>query len=85
MRKQGLLHVHALLHRIRTELQERGDVPADAYAEYDAHGVFPPHLHHRKTEHENAVEYLLTGIDRTIECQSNDNDTRRAALPPAQL
>lgn len=80
MRKQELIHLHALFDCIRNELPSDGTGQTNAFAEYEAVGVRQPHIHAQKAAHEEAIRLLLVGIERTIERQSS-----REILQPVQL
>ncbi|WP_254861612.1 UPF0058 family protein [Halovivax gelatinilyticus] len=66
MRKQELVHLHMLIAALRRDIAEREPVPSAAYAEYEAHGVTPTAVHHKKEAHKTSVQLLLTGIVSTI-------------------
>lgn len=66
MRKDEYLHLHALFVELRHHLQQTGDVPADAFAAYDAYDVTPVGCHRRKDRHHKALIRLRDGVQRTI-------------------
>ncbi|MFC5969873.1 UPF0058 family protein [Halomarina salina] len=67
MRKRELVHVHALLARIRWYADDRGDLPADALDEYDALGVAPTAVYRSKQAHEEAVITLTESLASAVE------------------
>lgn len=64
MRKQELLHVHALLVEIADHVTDEGAVRA--VADYAECGVRPTSLHRPKADHERAVMTLADGIVREV-------------------
>lgn len=66
MKSQELIHFHALLLEVRSDLERREDVPPDAFAAYDAESIRPSHIHRPKEAHERAVGLLLDGIERSL-------------------
>ena len=55
MRKKELLHVHALLSNVASDLRERGELSADGLERYSSLGVSPMSLRRPKSDHEEAV------------------------------
>jgi hypothetical protein len=83
MKKQSLVYVHGLLAQIRRNLRQNGDVPADAYQEYDQQSVSPMSVHRRKGAHREAIGLLGKGIRRTIAHQRGGDspESDSAGLP----
>lgn len=77
MKKSEYIYLHALCAELRRQLRESGEVPADAFDAYEAHGIYPQALHRRKTDHHEALEHLLDGLLTTIAAQ-------RPTAPPDQ-
>ncbi|MFP8953421.1 UPF0058 family protein [Natrialbaceae archaeon A-arb3/5] len=73
MRKQELVHLHALAVEIRDYVSDRESVPPDAFAEYDRNGSKPTSLHRRKTTHKECLLLLLDGILAAIGRQLTEN------------
>ncbi|WP_207591625.1 UPF0058 family protein [Halomontanus rarus] len=73
MRKQELVHMHALAIKLRTHIcSSHGETPTpDAFDDYDANDVTPATVYHPKSAHKESVQLLLEGIVRTIEAQSS--------------
>lgn len=71
MRKQELVHLHALFEVIRRHLAERDGtrLPAGAFDTYDEHGVGPVAIAERKEAHRAAVDHLLDGLQTTVTAQ----------------
>lgn len=67
MRKQGLVHLHALGAQLRTHVEDRADVPPDAFSRYEELGVSPSAIYHRKESHRRAVQHLLDGVSTAVE------------------
>ena len=80
MRKQELIHLHALFDCIRSDLQKNGGVPTDAYVAYEAVRVRHSHIHARKADHQRAIRLLLYGIERTIEHNVTRSTSQAARL-----
>lgn len=66
MRKRELVHLHALLDRIRRFAEKRGDLPAGALAEYEALDVAPTAVYRSKQVHEEAVITLTDALAESI-------------------
>ena len=66
MRKQQLIHLHALCLCLRDRIDDRVTVPADAFEAYDAMDVDPTAVHRRKAVHQDAVLALLDGLTTAL-------------------
>lgn len=85
MRKQELIHLHALLDTIRSHLDREGPLPNDAFDDYDAYGVSPMAIHRAKGDHHTAVQFLADGILATIDAREDTAETAQAEeQPPLQ-
>ncbi|WP_276255541.1 UPF0058 family protein [Halomontanus rarus] len=75
MRKQELVHTHALVVELRAHIcSTHGETPTpDAFDDYDANDVTPAAVYHPKSAHKESVQLLLEGIVRTIEAQSQSS------------
>jgi len=62
MKSQELTHLHALLYEVRVELEEREEVPAGAFAEYDSRNIYPDYIHRPKEAHIDGINLLIQGI-----------------------
>lgn len=88
MRKQQLIHLHALCLCLRGRLEARTRVPADAFARYDAMDLGPTAVHRPKSVHHEAVVALLDGLTTTIVAaedglrNTGDSDSRRVDPGP---
>lgn len=78
MKKQSLVYVHGLLVHIRHELQRCGEIPTDAYREYDEQSVSQLSIHRSKGAHREAIGLLGEGILRTIDHQCDENELTRS-------
>ncbi|PCR90584.1 UPF0058 family protein [Natrinema ejinorense] len=72
MRKQELLHMHALLLEIRSYLEQEDTLSTSAFAAYDAQSVYPTHIHCRKEAHEKAINCLLDDLIYSVQRHSTD-------------
>jgi hypothetical protein len=69
MRKQGLVHLHALCTLLREHLQNRSEFEASAFD--CANGTASPAAIHRpKAEHRRAVDELATEIAAAVDPDS---------------
>ncbi|UTF52583.1 UPF0058 family protein [Natronosalvus rutilus] len=66
MRKQELIHLHALAVELRKDVTEHETVPPDAFEEYDRYGIAPTSIHYNKPRHKESLLLLLDGICRTV-------------------
>lgn len=62
MRKQELVHLHALCTELRRYLESTQDGSAEPFGAYEDCGVSPSAIHCRKEAHRNAVFHLLDGL-----------------------
>ncbi|WP_255171530.1 UPF0058 family protein [Natrononativus amylolyticus] len=67
MDSQELIHLHALLHEVREQLEADHEIPADTFEPYEKQPVRPLHVHRRKDAHQRAVFHLLEGIRAVIQ------------------
>lgn len=62
MKKDELVHLHALLTLLRDEYDRRGIAPPSAFEAYDAVDVSPMAVYGSKTDHERAVRALANAL-----------------------
>lgn len=74
MRKQGLVHLHALCTQLRTHVEDRADVPPEAFARYEELGVSPSAIYRRKDSHRRAVQRLLDDVSSAVELEQQLSD-----------
>jgi len=67
MKKQELIHMHALLVEVAADVTDH-DVTREIPA-YEAATVRPTSLHRPKADHEAAIQALAAGILETIETE----------------
>lgn len=67
MKKQSLIHVHALLVQIRNDLHGSGEDSEHAFDEYDQFDVSPTSVHKGKDYHLKAIRLLLDGIREILD------------------
>uniref|UniRef100_A0A7D5GKK1 UPF0058 family protein n=2 Tax=Natrinema halophilum TaxID=1699371 RepID=A0A7D5GKK1_9EURY len=73
MRKQALVHIHALISEIRAFIMERESVPMGAFATYDQIGILPTEIHYNKRKHKESIFTLLEDILMSLERLSTRN------------
>lgn len=78
MRKQELIHLHALCVELRRYFEDHHDLSSDPFQSYEEFGVSPLAVHHRKQFHEEALFRLLIGLATFI-------DAHPAPASPTQL
>lgn len=69
MRKQELIHVHALLADVRDELAATREGSGGAFDAYESHGVGPVEIYSGKEAHREAVTRLADGIEEVLEAR----------------
>ena len=80
MRKQELIHLHALCLLLRERVDERTEITSEAFAGYDDSRLDPSAVHRRKAEHHEAVLALLEGLATALsEPDPRADDERRDA------
>lgn len=62
MRKNELVHLHALVRTVADHLVAAGDLDPTATADYEALGVTPMSLQAARDDHERAVLLLATAV-----------------------
>lgn len=70
MRKQELVHLHALGAELRRHVATPPDGSADRFDAYDEQSVSPTSIHRRKDAHREAILHLYAGVaaaSRTLE------------------
>ncbi|MFP4230009.1 MAG: UPF0058 family protein [Candidatus Nanohaloarchaea archaeon] len=71
MKKQGLLHLHGLLHQFKEHYEEAEGEELDLL-EYDERGVGPTSIHASKSEHKEAVFDLGSSLQEELNDYSPD-------------
>lgn len=79
MRKQELVHLHALGVQLRREVADRRSPPPSTYAAYEDLRVEPTSIHRRKDAHREAILALFDGV--ATACRTADAPADPA--PPA--
>jgi hypothetical protein len=64
MKKNELVHMHALLRRIAMDFVDRGIVDREDFTDYERLGVSPMTLRASRDEHEEAVLTLASALAR---------------------
>lgn len=67
MKKQELVHLHALFAEVRRSVELNGEPPEYAFRDYDEFGVRPTSIHRGKDAHREAMRRLSSGIIQTID------------------
>jgi hypothetical protein len=62
MRKQELVHLHALCALARSHLESRENLPAGAFSRYDECDVSPSAIYCSKGDHRRAVRLLAAEL-----------------------
>lgn len=62
MRKQEVIHVHALCYCVRGHVEAHLDPSGDPFRDYDDFDVGPNAIHRRKDPHKTALFHLLDGL-----------------------
>ncbi|MFP8958434.1 UPF0058 family protein [Natrialbaceae archaeon A-CW3] len=62
MRKQELIHLHALAMEIRKYLVVHETIPTGSFEHYEHYGVSPTSIHYSKTRHKESLQLLLEGL-----------------------
>lgn len=74
MRKQSLIHLHALCLHVRHELEATEPIPPTAFSAYNSYGVGPAEIHRKKDKHHEALGHLLDGIETAIQATRDGTD-----------
>lgn len=77
MKRQELIHTHALLFEVRIYLHRKERPPSDAFAAYDRQMIRPHHIHHGKEAHRRAIALLLNGFRQTVQVRPEEHAPRQ--------
>jgi hypothetical protein len=77
MKKNELVHIHALLTRVAEDFAERGILTREECADYEALAVTPMSLRARRAEHERAVATLAEALAEAARRETDDVETER--------
>lgn len=72
MQKKELVHLHGLLVEIARFLVDQGEISADIWNEYEALDINAFAIHAKKSDHEEAVLLLATGLGRELERSTDE-------------
>lgn len=78
MRKQELIHLHALLVEVTHHLDDHGDMPTEISTEYNTLDTHPVSVHASKQDHHEAVMALATAIGTWLDRSPNERPDLRA-------
>jgi hypothetical protein len=85
MKKNELVHLHALLVRVAEDYVARGEATPEAFAPYRDLGVTPMALRESRARHEAAVRTLAALLaDRSVEAADVDVDVEDAVEQPRE-
>ena len=79
MKKNELVHLHALLVLVAEDYLSRGIATQEDFAEYERLGVTPMALRAPRSDHERAVQALV----RTLGDLSEERSSRSVQARPA--
>jgi hypothetical protein len=77
MKKNELVHLHALLTCVAEDFADRGIVDAAAFSEYRALGISSRSLRASREDHETAVRLLSETLSNAA-AQNSDSDCESA-------
>jgi hypothetical protein len=80
MKKNELVHMHALLRRVARDFLERGIATREDFDEYEALGISPMALRASRDDHEDAVLTLATTLS-TVSQRERPAEESEAARP----
>lgn len=73
MKRQELIHTHALLFEVRIYLHQEDSLTSDGFAAYDRQMIRPHHIHHGKEAHRSAISLLLNGFRQTVQARHEEH------------
>jgi hypothetical protein len=73
MHKDEILQLHSMLCQMKRYFEAAGLPLTSEFAEYDAFGVLPQHLHRSKTDHRQAMMLLSKGLSEIVCADSPDH------------
>lgn len=73
MRKDELIHIHALFLEVRQSLGENEERPIEMHSAYDALDVRPTSIHKSKENHRKAISTLGGSIERSLQQADTDS------------
>lgn len=83
MKKNELVHMHALLRRIAMDFVDRGIVDREDFSDYERLGVSPMTLRASRDEHEEAVLTLGRALARVARRESGARSRAETAADAA--
>jgi hypothetical protein len=75
MRKRELVHMHALLDRVRRFMHARGDLPDERLEAYDRLDVAPTAVYESKGAHERAVGALAASLASVVDEREEEEES----------
>lgn len=82
MRKQELVHLHALCSLIRSHVEARADPPPGTFDDYEELGVAPTTIYRQKRAHRRAVLQLLDDVTSAIPAEELPQATASTETSP---
>lgn len=75
MRKQELVHLHALCTLVRSHVEARSEVPPGTFDEYEQLCVTSTSIYRRKRAHRRGVTALLDGVTSAVRARNTGHES----------
>ncbi len=82
MKKQELIHIHALLFEVGEYVKREGEPPVDPFETYEEQSTRPQHIHRGKDAHTAAINRLLGGCLRVARPSHQHSHSVSTERPP---
>lgn len=77
MNKDEYIYLHALLHLIRSYLEEESNVSPGAFEEYDQLPIEAPQIYKAKAKHKEAITILGSELDEVVDAKEREHPVSR--------
>lgn len=82
MKKQELIHIHALLYEVGEYIEQEDERPVDPFDPYKEQSTRPQHIHRGKDEHTTAINHLLRGYSQFVQTSHQHTQTASTETTP---
>jgi hypothetical protein len=81
MKRQELIHIHALLFEVGEYLTEDESIPEDVFAHYKTQPIRPQDIHRNKDAHATAVKHLSSHCSQLVDDSQQQTQTSTSETP----
>ena len=81
MKRQELIHTHALLFEVGKYLRGDESIPNDVFAQYKTQPIRPQDIHRNKEAHATAVKLLSSHCSQLVDESNQQTNTSSPETP----